>query len=43
MSLEDAEALRVLRDAFAPCDAGRPGDSGDLVHRFYTHWFALDP
>ena len=34
MSLEDRNALQLLRDAFRP-------DSG-LVHRFYTHWFALD-
>ncbi len=33
MSLEDAAALRVLRDAVA---------QDPLVHRFYTHWFALD-
>ena len=45
MSLEDVHALRVLRDAFEPDEAGYAGsggDSGDLVHRFYTHWFALD-
>ncbi|MDM4138550.1 MULTISPECIES: FAD-binding oxidoreductase [Mycobacterium] len=40
MSLEDTEALRVLRDAFAPADSA--GDSAALVHRFYTQWFALD-
>jgi NAD(P)H-flavin reductase/hemoglobin-like flavoprotein len=33
VSLEDRDALRVLRDAFT-------GD--ELVHRFYDHWFALD-
>lgn len=33
MSLEDREALRVLRDAVA---------RDPLVHRFYTRWFALD-
>ena len=32
MGLEDRDALRVLRDAFEE----------ELVHRFYTHWFALD-
>ena len=32
MGLEDQDALRVLRDAF----------QGDLVHRFYINWFALD-
>lgn len=35
----------MLRDAFEPDGAGRSGsqgDSGELVHRFYTHWFALD-
>ncbi len=45
MSLEDVQALSVLRDAFEPDGAsssGSHGDSGDLVHRFYTHWFALD-
>jgi NAD(P)H-flavin reductase/hemoglobin-like flavoprotein len=35
VSLEDRDALRVLRDAFERDDSG-------LVHRFYTHWFALD-
>jgi NAD(P)H-flavin reductase/hemoglobin-like flavoprotein len=33
VSLEDRDALRVLRDAFA---------DDELVHRFYSHWFALD-
>ncbi|BCP07451.1 FAD-binding oxidoreductase [Mycobacterium paraintracellulare] len=45
MSLEDVQALAVLRDAFEPDGAGHSGsqgDSGELVHRFYTHWFALD-
>ncbi|OOK69591.1 globin family protein [Mycobacterium kansasii] len=37
MGLEDRDALRVLRDAFAPAE-GR----NDLVRRFYTNWFALD-
>jgi NAD(P)H-flavin reductase/hemoglobin-like flavoprotein len=32
VGLEDQDALRVLRDAFHE----------ELVHRFYTHWFALD-
>ena len=32
MGLEDRDALQVLRDAF----------DRELVHRFYTHWFALD-
>jgi NAD(P)H-flavin reductase/hemoglobin-like flavoprotein len=35
VSLEDRDALRVLRDAFKQDDSG-------LVRRFYTHWFALD-
>ena len=35
MGLEDKEALQVLRDAFRPEDT-------ELVHRFYTQWFALD-
>lgn len=35
MGLEDRDALRVLRDAFRP-------DDTELVHRFYTRWFALD-
>ncbi|BDE12048.1 MULTISPECIES: FAD-binding oxidoreductase [Mycobacterium] len=35
MSLEDRHALQVLRDAFGPEDQ-------ELVHRFYTHWFAID-
>jgi NAD(P)H-flavin reductase/hemoglobin-like flavoprotein len=34
VSLEDPDALRLLRDAFGP--------DSELVHRFYTHWFALD-
>ncbi|KZS57246.1 FAD-binding oxidoreductase [Mycobacterium ostraviense] len=37
MGLEDRDALRVLRDAFAPSE-GR----NDLVRRFYTTWFAID-
>ncbi|MDD4866477.1 MAG: FAD-binding oxidoreductase [Mycobacterium sp.] len=41
MSLEDRDALRVLRDAFAD---GAPGHNraDELVRRFYTHWFAVD-
>ncbi|WP_096284206.1 FAD-binding oxidoreductase [Mycobacterium ahvazicum] len=39
MGLEDSAALRVLRDALAPDDSGA---GGELVHRFYTHWFAID-
>ncbi len=39
MGLEDRDSLRLLRDAFAPED---PGLTNELVHRFYTHWFALD-
>jgi NAD(P)H-flavin reductase/hemoglobin-like flavoprotein len=39
VGLEDSDALRVLRDALAPDDSGA---GGELVHRFYTHWFALD-
>ncbi len=39
MGLEDTDALRVLRDAFAREDSG-PGD--EVVRRFYTHWFGLD-
>ena len=42
MGLDDSEALRVLRDAFREDDAGPAGSAGELVHRFYTHWFALD-
>lgn len=42
MSLEDPDALRVLRDALRPDDSGHDGDSGQLVHKFYTQWFALD-
>ena len=36
MGLEDRDALRLLRDAFAP------GRADELVRSFYTHWFALD-
>ncbi|WP_025736921.1 FAD-binding oxidoreductase [Mycobacterium genavense] len=39
MGLEDADALRVLRDALVPDESGA---GGALVHRFYTHWFAVD-
>jgi NAD(P)H-flavin reductase/hemoglobin-like flavoprotein len=42
VGLEDVDALGVLRDAFASEGPGPAGDSGELVHRFYTHWFALD-
>ena len=38
MSLEDGDALRVLRDAFRQDDSAWSG----LVRRFYTHWFSLD-
>ena len=41
MSLEDPDALRLLRDAFNRDDSGA-GTADELVHRFYTHWFALD-
>ena len=41
MSLEDPDALRLLRDAFNRDDSGA-GRADELVHRFYTHWFALD-
>ncbi|ORB90627.1 FAD-binding oxidoreductase [Mycobacterium persicum] len=37
MGLEDRDALRVLRDAFAPSEG-----PNELVRRFYTTWFALD-
>lgn len=40
MGLEDREALRALRDAFRP--EGPDGATNELVHRFYTRWFALD-
>ena len=43
VGLEDRDALRVLRDAFEPQDSGSKIASNELVHRFYTHWFALDP
>lgn len=39
MGLDDQDALRVLRDAFAQDDPDRPNE---LVHRFYNHWFAID-
>ena len=41
VGLEDRDALRVLRDAFEG-DPGSKNTSNELVHRFYTHWFALD-
>lgn len=37
MGLEDRDALAALRDALH-----RP-DSGDLIARFFTTWFAIDP
>jgi NAD(P)H-flavin reductase len=41
VSLEDADALRLLRDAFGPNGSGS-GKTDEFVHRFYTHWFGLD-
>ncbi|OBK26532.1 2-polyprenylphenol hydroxylase [Mycobacterium asiaticum] len=35
MGLDDRAALQVLRDAFRP--------DTELVHHFYSRWFALDP
>ena len=32
----------MLRDAFWQDDAGPATNTNELVHRFYTHWFALD-
>ena len=40
MGLDDRDALRVLHDAFGQEDAGA---DNELVRRFYTQWFALDP
>jgi NAD(P)H-flavin reductase/hemoglobin-like flavoprotein len=37
VGLDDRDALTVLRDAVDP-DQG----SDDLIHRFYTRWFAID-
>jgi len=37
VGLDDRDALATLRDAFDPA-AG----SGELIHRFYTRWFAVD-
>ena len=37
MGLDDRDALKTLRAAFDP-EAG----AGELVHRFYTRWFAVD-
>ncbi|OPX07914.1 FAD-binding oxidoreductase [Mycobacterium sp. AT1] len=37
MGLDDRDALATLRGAFDP-EAG----SGELIHRFYTRWFAVD-
>ena len=42
VSLDDRDALRVLRDAFARDDSGHHEAANELMHRFYTHWFALD-
>ncbi len=42
MSLEDRDALRILRDAFGRDDSGRGNQTDDLMHRFYSHWFAHD-
>ncbi|MFV0496463.1 FAD-binding oxidoreductase [Mycobacterium sp.] len=39
MGLDDRDALRVLRAAFAGQDSG---ESNELVHRFFTDWFAHD-
>ncbi|GFG63573.1 monooxygenase [Mycobacterium kubicae] len=39
MGLEDRDALRVLRDAFA---TDGPVGSNEVVRRFYGHWFAVD-
>jgi hemoglobin-like flavoprotein len=41
VSLEDRDALRLLRDAFQPNGPGS-GKTDEFVHRFYTHWFGLD-
>ena len=38
MGLEDRDALQVLRSVLDPPDA-----DNELVHRFYTRWFAIDP
>ena len=38
MGLEDRDALRTLRSAIDP-----PAADNELVHRFYTRWFAIDP
>ena len=37
MGLDDRDALATLRAAFDP-EAG----SDELIHRFYTRWFAID-
>jgi NAD(P)H-flavin reductase/hemoglobin-like flavoprotein len=34
VGLDDRDALATLRDAFDP--------EGELIHRFYTRWFAVD-
>lgn len=38
MGLEDRDALRALRAAVDP-----PSADNELIHHFYTRWFALDP
>ena len=38
MGLEDRESLRALQAAIDPQTGGV-----ELVHRFYTRWFAIDP
>ena len=38
MGLEDRDALRILRAAVDP-----PSAENEVVHRFFTHWFAIDP
>ena len=37
MGLDDGDALAILRAAVDP-----DGGSDELIHRFYTHWFAFD-
>lgn len=37
MGLDDRDALRTLRDAVDPALG-----SGELIRRFYDHWFAID-
>jgi NAD(P)H-flavin reductase/hemoglobin-like flavoprotein len=38
VGLEDRDALRILRGAIDP-----PSAENELVHRFFTRWFAIDP